>query len=186
VNRKNLLLIFALALVVVRWLLVPFWEWKAEELSRLEAKRAQLAKAQTLVGSESQYDQIREHYQALTEALVPRLYVSEGATKLEVQKRVEVLLKQFDVDMQTVAWRDQGESEVLELVVGLSAPLPQIVAWQMAIARDDKWIDIPDWRLRRAGRLTGDSARYIGEVVLRITTVPKRPDTPEGLVDVPL
>ena len=180
-NRKQVLLLIAIVLVAARTVLVPFWEWKSEELDRLQAKRTQLAKAQALVDGEDQYEQALAHYQAVSDALLPRLFSNRDSTKLDVQKRVEVLLKEFDIDMQTIAWRDQSDDQTLELVVGLSAPLSRVVAWQLAIARDSKWIDAPEWRLRRAGRLTGDDARYIGEVVLRVSLSPELAAAAEGV-----
>lgn len=171
-DRKMLLLAVAIVLVAVRWLGLPFLEWRDSELETLSAKRAQLAKAEALIDKQDFYIEALRHYSDLNAELMPILFEDRESIKLDVQKRVEALLRDFDINIQSIAWQEADDKDILSLTVSLSAPMQRVAMWQLALTGNDKWIEVAEWRLRRAGRLVGPDSIYVGEVLVRIPLAP--------------
>ena len=172
-DRKMLLLAIAIVLVVVRWLGLPFLEWRDNELETLAAKRAQLAKAEALIEKRDFYAEGVKHYQGFNAELLPILFEDRESIKLEIQKRVEALLRDFDISIQSIAWQEGDDKDVLSLAINLSAPMQRVAMWQLALTGNEKWMEVAEWRLRRAGRLVGPDSVYVGEVLVRIPLAPE-------------
>ena len=147
VNQKNLLII-AGALILIRLIILPLFDWQNNQIQSLSTKSTQLAKLQAVSAQRDYYSKQHDLTDDQTEKAMLGFFDDTDKTKLTIQKKVEGIFEGNSLIIQDFTWVFDEDDEVrtLRASVRHQGDLSDVIRVLLLLAQDSKLIREVSWR----------------------------------------
>lgn len=147
VNQKNLLII-AGALILIRLIILPLFDWQNNQIQSLSIKSTQLAKLQAVSAQRDYYSKQHDLTDDRTEKAMLGFFDDTDKTKLTIQKKVEEIFEGNSLIIQDFTWVFDEDDEVrtLRASVRHQGDLSDVIRVLLLLAQDSKLIREVSWR----------------------------------------
>jgi hypothetical protein len=147
VNQKNLLIVAA-ALILIRLIILPLFDWQNNQIQSLSIKSTQLAKLQAVSAQRRYYSKQHDLIDDQTEKATLGFFDDTDKTKLTIQKRVEEIFEVNSLIIQDFTWVFDEDDEVrtLRASVRHQGDLSDVIRVLLLLAQDSKLIREVSWR----------------------------------------
>jgi len=168
-SRSSLIFVLV-ALVVLRFAILPLVDWQQSRLSDIRSKQVQLGKTIDLVNSQSGYQQLALQLKAEKNKLAPLFYMDNGDAKLEIQKDIEQVFSANNLPIERFNWvlDDRSDSGLrkLRVLVGFNGQLEAVIKVLLDISRHSKIARQVEWRQNLSKERETDFGQSRGHVTL--------------------
>ena len=134
-NRSNLL-ILALCLFLAKFAMLPLLHWQSSALDDIALKRIKLAKLSSFDVSRDAYELESRAFFEQLEDQSRYLYQDDGNVKFQIQKHIEDVFSEHDVNIQSFRWlaEPSGDLRSLRCVVRFNADYKSLLLalWSVA------------------------------------------------------
>lgn len=168
--NKSLLLGLLGCLIVIRFILIPVFQWQNDTVSSLDRTLSKIIEMDALL---EQRDAINEGITQLApfEQQINSLYFDvDEDSKISVQQAIEKKLSTHNITIKSIGWVYENISDEQEhwLDISLSGQLTDIVKFQHSLSEATPRIYVQSTKLRRlrSNQQTIDNVR--GNIVLKI------------------
>lgn len=147
VNQKNLLIV-AGALILIRLIILPLFDWQNNQIQSLSIKSTQLAKLQAVSAQRDYYSKQHDLTDDQTEKAMLGFFDDTDKTKLTIQKKVEEIFEGNSLIIQDFTWVFDEDDEVrtLRASVRHQGDLSDVIRVLLLLAQDSKLIREVSWR----------------------------------------
>lgn len=181
-QRKSLLLGLVVVLVVLRFVVVPVYQWQQEAIASNERLASNLEKSRRLLedqGAQERIERLRERVQSL-EAKLP-----SGITDLDLQVRVNTMLEnsleQAGLREISRAWSFGDQTPRLaELRLAVRGHFYDVVQWLHKMETREQPLRVAELQINQTGGSRSGEVNAI--LVLRQWVLPQ-PSTGEASTD---
>ncbi|MDO6426501.1 hypothetical protein Q4489_05720 [Thalassotalea sp. 1_MG-2023] len=150
VTRKNLLLIVAL-LAVIRFVIVPIFEWQEEKIDDIDAKITRLDKAENVINRQAKLTTLLSDVQQSNEEteVLYHNFTSTNAMKLSLQQQVEKIFSQHSVKIKNFTWPNELPGNITELraKVFFDGNTKDLAKLHLALSAQTKLFNIAEWTI---------------------------------------
>lgn len=150
-NRKWMLAAVAI-LALLRFVGVPLLAWQSNQLDAINQKQSRLTKEQNLAAQvgdlKSATDKLAQYSRNITQHYYRASSVE--AFKIKQQRELEALFAKHNVEVKTYNWVDPfpGKPAQLRVYISFAAESANLAAFQLALAKQKKWIEVVEWKSR--------------------------------------
>ena len=146
-NQKNLLIVAA-ALILIRLIILPLFDWQNNQIQSLSIKSTQLAKLYAVSAQRDYYEQQRDLLDDQTEKATLGFFDDNNKTKLTIQKKVEEIFDGNSLIIQGFTWvfDEDDEIRVLRASVRHEGDLSDVIRVLLLLAQDSRLIKEVSWR----------------------------------------
>ena len=168
-NRNGLIFILV-ALIALRFVVLPLLDWQQSRISDIRSKQVQLGKTLDLVNSYSDYQQLALKLKADKNELAPLFYEDSDDARLQIQKDIEQVFSEHNLTIERFNWvlDDRAESglRTLRVLVGFNGQLDGVMKTLLGISRHNKIARQVEWRQNLTKSRETDVGRSRGHVTL--------------------
>lgn len=154
-------LIIVLLLALVKFGLVPFYEWHDMTMQKIKVLQKNVGRKKALIGKEKEVNDLfikAETSFKQAASFYVRGFSAAQSLQLALQKQVEALSSTFNIAIKSTDWLSPSEGEIVQapIEVDCEAPPNQLVKFIAAIETGKLFISI-DRLIINAGRNPGKS-----------------------------
>ena len=137
----------AALLALIKFGLVPLYEWRGETLERIESLKESVAVKKALIGKKSGFEALlaeaKSSYQVLGRFYYKDFTDAQGL-QLKLQKAVEQLSSSCNVEIKSTEWLYASKEEVVQASIKLicEAPVDNIIKLIALLETDRKFLSI--------------------------------------------
>lgn len=168
-NRNGLIFILV-ALIALRFAVLPLLDWQQSRISEIRSKQVQLSKTIDLVNSYSDYQQLALKLKAEKSKLAPLFYADSDDTRLQIQKDIEQVLSDHNLTIERFNWvlDDRADSglRTLRVLVGFNGQLDTVMKVLLEISKHRKVARQVEWRQNITKNRETDVGQSRGHVTL--------------------
>jgi hypothetical protein len=168
-NRNGLIFILV-ALIALRFAVLPLLDWQQSRISEIRSKQVQLGKTIDLVNSYSDYQQLALKLKAEKSKLAPLFYADSDDTRLQIQKDIEQVLGDHNLTIERFNWvlDDRADSglRTLRVLVGFNGQLDTVMKVLLEISKHRKVARQVEWRQNITKNRETDVGQSRGHVTL--------------------
>lgn len=169
VSRSSLIFILV-ALIVLRFAVLPLVDWQQSRISDIQSKQVQLGKTIDLINSQSDYQQLALKLKAEKDKLAPLFYEDDDNAKLQIQKDIEQIFSDHSVPIERFNWvlDDRADSGLrsLRVLVGFKGQLDAVMKVLLDMSKHNKIARQVEWRQTLTKRRKTDVGQSRGHVTL--------------------
>ena len=169
VSRSSLIFILV-ALIVLRFAVLPLVDWQQSRISDIQSKQVQLGKTIDLINRQSDYQQLALKLKAEKDKLAPLFYVDDDNAKLQIQKDIEQMFSDHSVPIERFNWvlDDRADSglRTLRVLVGFKGQLDAVMRVLLDMSKHNKIARQVEWRQTLTKRRKTDVGQSRGHVTL--------------------
>jgi len=169
VSRSSLIFILV-ALIVLRFAVLPLVDWQQSRISDIQSKQVQLGKTIDLINSQSDYQQLALKLKAEKDKLAPLFYEDDDNAKLQIQKDIEQIFSDHSVPIERFNWvlDDRAVSGLrsLRVVVGFKGQLDAVMRVLLDMSKHNKIARQVEWRQTLTKKRKTDVGQSRGHVTL--------------------
>lgn len=151
-NKRKLMLSVLAVLLIVRFVVVPIFDWQQQQIAQIASQSKKLAKVNRVIDRLPQISQALQNLQQSNQALQSHYYKSASlqAFKLQGQQQIERLFKVHNLQVKNFNWVTDipGTITQLRARISFSGKTKDLAMLQLALARQTKLLDIGQWTLR--------------------------------------
>ena len=147
VNQKNLLIVAA-ALILIRLIILPLFDWQNNQIQSLSIKSTQLSKLQAVSAQRDYYEQQLDLLGDQTEKATLGFFDDNNKTKLNIQKKIEEIFDDNSLIIRDFTWvfDEDDEIRVLRASVRHEGDLSDVIRVLLLLAQDSRLIKEVSWR----------------------------------------
>lgn len=168
-NRNGLILIL-IALIALRFAVLPLVDWQQSKISDIRSKQVQLVKTIDLVNSHSDYQQLALKLKSEKDNLASLFYEDTDDSKLQIQKDIEQVFSVHNVTIERFNWvlDDRADSglRTLRVLVGFKGQLDGVMKTLLDISAHKKIARQVEWRQNLTKNRETDVGQSKGHVTL--------------------
>jgi len=168
-NRNGLILIL-IALIALRFAVLPLVDWQQSKISDIQSKQVQLGKTIDLVNSHSDYQQLALKLKSEKDNLASLFYEDTDDSKLQIQKDIEQVFSVHNVTIERFNWvlDDRADSglRTLRVLVGFKGQLDGVMKTLLDISAHKKIARQVEWRQNLTKNRETDVGQSKGHVTL--------------------
>jgi hypothetical protein len=168
-NRNSLILILV-ALIALRFAVLPLLDWQQSRISEIRTKQVQLGKTIDLVNSQRTYQQLAAELNAEKDKLAPLFYVDSDGARLQIQKDIEQVFGNYNVPIERFNWvlDDRADSglRTLRVLVGFNGQWDAVMKVLLDMSNHSKIARQVEWRQSLTKNRESDVGRSRGHVTL--------------------
>jgi uncharacterized protein (DUF934 family) len=169
VSRSSLIFILV-ALIVLRFAVLPLVDWQQSRISDIQSKQVQLGKTIDLINRQSDYQQLALKLKAEKDKLAPLFYVDDDNAKLQIQKDIEQMFSDHSVPIERFNWvlDDRADSglRTLRVLVGFKGQLDAVMKVLLDVSKHNKIARQVEWRQTLTKKRKTDVGQSRGHVTL--------------------
>ncbi len=167
---RNYLIFILVALIALRFAVLPILEWQQSRISEIRSKQVQLGKTIDLVNSYSDYQQMALELKAEKSKLAPLFYEDGDDTRLQIQKDIEQVLIDHNLTIERFNWvlDDRADSglRTLRVLVGFNGQLDAVMRVLLDISKHRRVARQVEWRQNLTKSRKTDVGQSRGHVTL--------------------
>ena len=167
---RNSLIFILLALIALRFFVLPLVDWQQSKISDLRSKQSQLSKTIDLVNSQSDYQQLALKLKAEKSNLAPLFYKDSDETRLQIQKDIEYVFTTRKLPIERFNWvlDDRADSglRTLRVLVGFNGQLDAVMKVLLDMSKHEKIARQVEWRQSLTKNRESDVGLSRGHVTL--------------------
>jgi uncharacterized protein (DUF934 family) len=167
---RNYLIFILVALIALRFAVLPILEWQQSRISEIRSKQVQLGKTIDLVNSYSDYQQMALELKAEKSKLAPLFYEDSDDTRLQIQKDIEQVLNDHNLTIERFNWvlddRSDSGLRTLRVLVGFNGQLDAVMRVLLDISKHRKVARQVEWRQNLTKNRKTDVGQSRGHVTL--------------------
>ena len=168
-SRSSLIFILV-ALIVLRFAVLPLVDWQQSRISDIQSKQVQLGKTIDLINRQSDYQQLALKLKAEKDKLAPLFYVDDDNAKLQIQKDIEQMFSDHSVPIERFNWvlDDRADSglRTLRVLVGFKGQLDAVMKVLLDVSKHNKIARQVEWRQTLTKKRKTDVGQSRGHVTL--------------------
>ena len=169
VSRSSLIFILV-ALIVLRFAVLPLVDWQQSRISDIQSKQVQLGKTIDLINSQSDYQRLALKLKAEKDKLAPLFYEDDDNAKLQIQKDIEQMFSDHSVPIERFNWvlDDRADSglRTLRVLVGFKGQLDAVMKVLLDVSKHNKIARQVEWRQTLTKKRKTDVGQSRGHVTL--------------------
>ena len=153
-----------LVLAILKFLVVPVLQWQDQTVEQTQLLQTRLSKAKSLLASKEQLESRSSQITERLEQLKAHIYEPESAQqlKLSIQKQVERMLQNYDLDVSSLGWQnvidlEQAPLTKVQLEYTFTGSGQDVIAYLLKLSSQPKWADYESLnvnvRRQKPGRL---------------------------------
>ena len=148
-NNRKIMIAVLVALLLMRFLVVPVFDWQAGKIAIITSNENQLSKSKQVITRIPLIKSELEIIQ-LSNAQLKSRYFNESSLndfKLQLQQQIELLFSQHNMQIKNFNWVAEIPGDVTEerASIVFDGSLKDVTLLQLAIARLPKLFNIGQW-----------------------------------------
>lgn len=168
--NRNRLIFILVALIALRFAVLPLLDWQQSRISEIRTKQVQLGKTIDLVNSQRTYHQLAVELNAEKDKLAPLFYVDSDGARLQIQKDIEQVFGNHNVPIERFNWvlDDRADSglRTLRVLVGFNGQLVSVMKVLLDISKHERISRQVEWRQYLTKSRENDVGQSKGHVTL--------------------
>ena len=168
--NRNALIFILVALIALRFAVLPLLDWQQSRISEIRSKQIQLGKTIDLVNSYSDYQQLALKLKAEKSKLAVLFYVDDDDTRLQIQKDIEQVFIDNNLPIERFNWlldnRADSGLRTLRILVGFNGQLDAVMKVLLDISKHRKLARQVEWRQNLTKNRETDVGQSRGHVTL--------------------
>ena len=168
--NRNGLIVILVALIALRFAVLPLLDWQQSRISDIRSKQVQLGKTLDLVNSYSDYRQLALKLKADKNELASLFYEDSDVVRLQIQKDIEQVFSEHNLTIERFNWvlDDRADSglRTLRVLVGFNGQLDGVMKTLLDISKHNKIARQVEWRQNLTKSRETDVGRSRGHVTL--------------------
>jgi hypothetical protein len=168
-SRDGLIFIL-IALIALRFAVLPLLDWQQTRISEIRSKQAQLGKTIDLVNSYVDYQLLASKLKTEKSKLAPLFYEDSDDTRLQIQKDIEKVFSDHNLTIERFNWvldvREESGLRTLRVLVGFNGQLDGVMKTLLDISSHKKIARQVEWRQNLTKIRETDVGRSKGHVTL--------------------
>jgi len=185
---RNSLIFILVALIALRFAVLPLLDWQQSRISEIQSKQVQLGKTIDLVNSYSDYQELALKLKAEKAKLAPLFYVDDDGARLLIQKDIEQIFSDHDVPIERFNWvldqREDSGLRKLRVLVGFNGQLLAVMRVLLDISKHGKVARQVEWRQNLSNKRETGVGQSRGHVTLEFFAFDSLQEALEPLQDV--
>jgi hypothetical protein len=167
-SQSGLLLMLG-CLLALKFLVIPLFEWQQSQLSLIEGKRAQKAKINQLIKSQSSLEKRNVEISQSIRDIKNTFFVDDDKLKLKVQTEIEGMFEAGELRLEGFVWLldNPGKIRTLRAKVFFNGPVHSLIQLMWDISSRPELFSIIESRqtlAEREGFFSGTQGFVIVEV----------------------
>jgi len=167
---RNNLLFMLIALMLLKYAVVPLLDWQSSTIADVNAKQQQLGKTIDLINHQDDYYRRVIELSAEKNKLSRLFYRNNGSTKLEIQKDIEGIFSANSLVIERLNWVIDDSSDNglrrLRVLVAFNGKWEAVIRSLLDIGNHSKIVRQVEWRQNLTNNSKADLGQSRGHVTL--------------------
>ena len=157
-------------LVVVQWVLLPWFSWQSEKVAEIDRQLARLSERADVINSSSALLDDKEALSVSLGNLAVLSAPNNDGIELPLQQLVTAKLTDYQLELESFEWGEPVDGDIVPLRarITIAGKTQDFIDWQNSLLDSQPWIAAEEFSFRRLDPRWFEMQDLTGDIVIRV------------------